>query len=134
MTNGTHRPHSARELLAGSLGADPYQAIQDLREAGERRARAEGVAVQLEHERHIVLARISNEIAQVHASEKISEAKLDRLARSDERYQRHIDGLAAAVEERELARSAYWALKSELEWDRASISHLNVMSKLEEPS
>lgn len=123
----------ARELLASNFDTDPYEKIEELREIGIRKARAEGMWYQLEHERKIVLARIANEIATVHAKEKLSEAKLDRMARADPRYQVHIEGLSAAVEERELTRSEYWAIKSLLEFDRASIAHLNALSRLELP-
>ena len=124
----------ARELLASNFPTDPYKKIEELREIGARKARAEGMACQLEHERKIVLARIANDLAMVHAKEKLSEAKLDRMARADPRYQVHIEGLGAAVEERELSRSEYWAVKSLLEFDRASIAHLNALSRLESPS
>lgn len=131
------RPRSqddARELLASNFDTDPYEKIEELREIGLRKARAEGMACQLDHERKIVLARVANELATVHAKESLSEAKLDRMARADARYQTHIEGLAAAVEEREHTRSEYWAIRSLLEFDRASIAHLNALSRLELPA
>ena len=76
---------------------------------------------------------MTNEPATVHAQAKLSEARRDRMARDDPRYQTRIEGLSAAVEERELARSEYWATKSLLEFDRASIAHLNALSRLELP-
>ena len=136
LRGNSRRPRTqddARELLASNFSSDPYKQIEELRGIGARKARAEGVAYRLEHERKIILARIANEIATVHAKEKLSEAKLDRMARADSRYQIHIEGLGAAVEERELARSEYWAIKSLLEFDRASIAHLNALSRLELP-
>ncbi len=136
LRGNSRRPRTqddARELLASNFHSDPYKQIKELRVIGARKARAEGVAYRLEHERKIILARIANEIATVHAKEKLSEAKLDRMARADSRYQTHIEGLGAAVEERELARSEYWAIKSLLEFDRASIAHLNALSRLELP-
>ena len=66
--------------------------------------------------------------------DNLSEAKLDRLARSDERYKRHVASIAAAIEERELAKSEYWAVRSLLEWDKTSVAHLNAMTRLEDPS
>ena len=126
-------PDDARELLASNFDSDPYEKIEELSGVGARKARAEGVAFQLEHERKIVLAKIANELATVHAKEKLSEAKLDRMARADPRYQTHIEGLSAAVEERELARSEYWQIRTVLEFDRASIAHLNALSRLELP-
>ncbi len=126
-------PDDARELLASNFNMDPYEKIEKLREIGVRKAKAEGIACRLEHERHIVLARLAGEYATTHAKESLSEAKLDRLARSDVRYQTHIDGLAAAVEERELSNSEYWAARSVLEWDAKSISHVNALSRLSEP-
>lgn len=127
-----HTPRGARELLVGSLGADPYERIEAIREAGKRKAAAEGVAYQMEHERHVVLARIASEIAQAHAKQQLSEARLDRMARADDRYRKHIRGTAAAIEEKELASSEYWALRSLEEWDARSIAHLNAMSRLDE--
>ena len=135
LANGATRrtPEAARELLAANLGSDPFEKIEELRSIGTRKARAEGVAYQLEHERKIVLAQLANEYASAHAKEALSEAKLDRLARADERYQNHIKGLAAAIEERELARSEYWRVRTVLEWDAKTIAHTNAMSRLEEP-
>lgn len=127
-----HTPRGARELIAGSLGDDPYVRIEALREAGRRKARAEGVAYQMEHERKIVLSRVASQLAQVHAREKVSEAKLERLALASDEYQKHIRGTAAAIEEREEANSEYWALKAELLWDEKAVSHLNAMSRLDE--
>lgn len=124
----------ARELLASNFDTDPYEKIEELRQIGIRKAKAEGMWYQLEHERKIVLAQIANDLATIHAKEKLSEAKLDRMARADSRYLIHIKGLAAAVEERELTRSEYWAIKSMLEFDRASIAHLNALSRLELPA
>lgn len=126
-----HTPHSARELLVGSLGSDPWRSIERLREAGERRAQAVGVCTQLEHERKIILKRVASEYAREHP--KYSEAKLDRLARADERYANHIRGLAAATEEKSHSESEYWAIRSELEWDQKAIAHLNQVARLGEP-
>ena len=33
-----HSPHSARELLVGSLGSDPYETLQELNEVGKELA------------------------------------------------------------------------------------------------
>lgn len=127
-----HTPRGARELIAGSLGEDPYERIERLREAGQRKARAEGVAYQMEHERKIVLARVASRIATAMTGQSVSEAKLDRLARADPEFQRHIEGTASAIAEREESTSEYYAIRSELEWDRAAIAHLNQLSRLEE--
>ena len=62
----------------------------------------------------------------------LSEARLTRLAKGDERYRNHVNGVAAAMEESELAQSAYWAIRAELEWDRAAVAHLNAMSRLDD--
>lgn len=125
-----HTPRGARELLVGSLGCDPYERITELRAAGERKARAEGVVYQMEHERHVVLARIAAEIAGK-SKESLSEAKLDRLARADPRYADHIKGTAAAIEERDLATSEYYSIRSELLMDEHAIQHLSALSRLE---
>ena len=81
-------PEAARELLAANLGSDPFEKIEELRDIGSRKARAEGMAFQLEHERKIVLARLANEYASAHAKDNLSEAKLDRLASIERRHQR----------------------------------------------
>lgn len=117
--------------MCASIGSDPYARIEELREAGERKARASGVAYQLERERKSILARLASEYARTHADENLSEAKLDRLARADDRYQTHIKGTAAAIEEKERANSEYWAIRSLLEWDKTAVAHLNALSRLE---
>ena len=128
-------PEAARELISSHFAGDttPYERIEELRQIGAKKAEAEGVAYQLEHERKIILARLAGEFAMTHAKHQISEAKLDRMARADPRYQSHITGLGVAIENRERCRSEYWAIKSLLEWDKAAIAHLNALSKLEEP-
>lgn len=137
MASGVSRrtPEAARELISSHFAGDstPYERIEELRQIGAKKAEAEGVAYQLEHERKIVLARLANEFATAHAKQPLSEAKLDRLSRADSRYLNHVKGLAVAIENRERYRSEYWAVKSLLEWDKAAISHLNALSKLEEP-
>ena len=128
-------PDAARELLAANFpaGQGPYELVEQLREIGKRKAQAEGVAYELEHGRHVVLSRLATEFSIAHSKEPLSEAKLERMARADPRYGEHIKRTAKALEERDLARSEYWAVKSLLEWDRASVAHLNALSRLEEP-
>lgn len=125
-----HAPHSAREVLVGNLGRDPYQGIEELREIGERKAKAEGIAYELDKSRDAVLAQISGEIARHHIGESMSEAKLKRMAEADPRYMEHLKKTAAAVTEKERAHAEYWAVKSELEWDTEALRHLNHMSRL----
>lgn len=124
-------PSEARDLLSANLGSDPFEKIEELRDVGARKAVAEGRAYQLEHERKIVLATLANEYASAHAKENLSEAKLDRLSRADHRYQKHITILGQAIEDREMARSEYWAVKSVLEWEAKTIAHLNATSRLD---
>ena len=128
-------PDAARELLAANFpaGQGPYELVEQLREIGKRKAQAEGVAYELEHGRHVVLSRLATEFSIAHSKEPLSEAKLERMARADPRYGEHIKRTARALEERDMARSEYWAVKSLLEWDRASVAHLNALSRLEEP-
>ena len=126
-------PDDARELLASHFDVDPYKLVEQLGEIGKRKARAEGVAYELEHGRPIMLSRLATEFSLAHSKENISEAKLERMARADSRYGEHIKRTARALEEREMARSEYWAVKALLEWDRASVAHLNALSRLEEP-
>ena len=131
--SGAQSPEAARDLLSANFEVSPYDHIEELRQIGERKAAAEGVAYQLDKERKIVLSRISNEIALAHSKESISEAKLDRMARADARYENHIRRLSVAIENRERARSDYWAVKSLLEWDRASVALLNSLTRLDSP-
>jgi len=128
-------PDAARELIAANFPPDqgPYELVEQLREVGKRKARAEGVAYELEHSRQIVLSRLATEYSSVHSTESLSEARLERMARADPRYSDHIRSAAKALSERDEARSEYWAIKSLLEWDRASVAHLNALSRLEEP-
>lgn len=125
-----HAPHSAREVLVGNLGRDPYEGIEQLREIGERKAKAEGIAYELDKAKDAVLARITSEIATAHSGESLSEAKLERMAKADPRYHEHIRKAAEATAERERAHSEYWAIKAELEWDQEALRHLNHMSRL----
>jgi len=127
------RVSQAREVLKATLSDDPFERIEQLREAGRRKAEAEGVAYRMERERKSLLARLASEYSRTHADQKLSEAKLDRLARADARYQRHIEGTAAAIEERELAQSEYWAVRQRLEWLRATVAHYNALTRLEDP-
>ena len=129
-------PDAARELLAATFpaGQGPYELVEQLRAVGERKARGEGVAYELEHGRQIVISRLATEFSVAHSKENLSEAKLERMARADPRYGDHIKRTAKALEERDTARSEYWAIKSLLEWDRASVAHLNALSRLEEPA
>jgi hypothetical protein len=121
----------ARESVRATIGQDPFELLEELREAGRRKAKAEGLAYQLEEQRKIVLCSIQNELSVVHAREKLSEAKLERMARADPRYEAHIRGTAAAIEEREAASAAYWALQSDLQWCEKTLAHANAMSRLE---
>jgi hypothetical protein len=129
-----HPQNSARETLVASLGGDPYERLAELAALGERKAKAAGTAYHMDHMRKVVLAHVAGELAVVHAKEGLSEAKLERLARADDRYRQHIEGTAAAVEESELAQAEYWRLRAELLWDEKAISHYNAMSKLGDPT
>lgn len=129
-----HADGSAREILVASLGGDPYERLAELGALGERKAKAAGVAYHMEHMRKVVLAHVAAQLAQVHAKENLSEAKLERLARADDRYRQHIEGAAAAFEESELAQAEYWRLRAELTWDEKAIAHYNAMSKLGDPT
>ena len=124
-------PEAARDLLSSHFEVSPYERIETMRQAGERKAKAEGVCTQLEHQRHIVLATVQNELATVHAKERLAEAKRERLARASTPYRTHIDGLSAAVEERDRARAEYAAAKAVLDWDRAAVAHLNKLLELD---
>lgn len=125
---------TAREQLSDQIGSDPWARIEELRAAGQRKARAEGVYTQMEHERKVVLSMCATEIEAEFAAKgkKVAENKLDRLAHAHDRYRKHIRGLAAAAEERDLAISHYYSLRSEDDWDRALIAHVNVLAKLGE--
>jgi hypothetical protein len=131
---GERREHvadSARELLGIHIGHDPYDLIEQLTEAGEKRAEAEALAYQLEHETKSLLARLASEYASAHSKENLSEAKLERFARGDQRYIDHIRGTAVAIENREKANNAYWRLRTLIDMDRAAIAHSNALSRLD---
>ncbi len=123
-------PQYARDLLVAALGHDPFDGVEALMLAGERRARAEGNAYALDHGRKIVLARIMTEIEKAHDGPKLSEVKLERLARADVRYADHVKKTARAMEEKEMAASAYFGKKAELEWDGHASFAWNAAAKL----
>ncbi len=124
-------PGRARGLVRATLDADPWADIELLRKAGHRVAEAEGLLTRLEGETKSLKARIQTETATAFARENLSEAKLERLALADARYADHMKGIAAAVEERELARHEYWAIKARLDWDNNAIQHANAFARLE---
>tara|TARA_R100000808_G_scaffold5443_2_gene16594 strand:+ start:1134 stop:1559 length:426 start_codon:yes stop_codon:yes gene_type:complete len=126
-----HTPRSAREVLAASIGNDPYKNLAELTEVGELLAEREGIAYQLQQEIKPLLATIASELASAHAKSNLSEARLDRMAKADPRYIAHIRGTAEAIRQREHTKNLYWAIKSELEWDRTSIAHLNSLTRME---
>jgi hypothetical protein len=132
LSNMKHTPNSAREVLSASIGNDPYRMLEELRRVGQVLAEKEGVAYQLQQETKPLLATIQSEFANAHAKTNLSEAKLERLARADQRYVEHIRGTAEAIRQREQAKNEFWAIKSEMEWDRAAIAHLNNLSRLEQ--
>ena len=74
-------PDAVRELLSANFPPDqgPYELVEQLRAVGERKARAEGVAYELEHGRPIVLSRLATEFSVAHSTENLSEAKLERM-------------------------------------------------------
>jgi hypothetical protein len=120
---------NAQTVLEDSLGTDPFAMIADLEEAGKRKAKAAGQAYQLENHRKILLSRIAGELSQVHKG--LAENKLERMARADPRYEAHIKGTAAAIEEKEHAESAYWTIRARLEWLERAIAHSNALTRLE---
>ena len=126
------RGEGARALLSATLGSNPWDKVEGLREVGARKAEAEGVAYQMEHERHPLLARLASEYAVAHAKENMSEAKLERMARADARYTTHIKGTAVAIQNKVRTNSEYWAIRSELEWDRAAVAHYNALTRLDD--
>lgn len=133
-TGKARTKEGARDLVRAHTESDPWKRLQELRDVGEKKAEAEGVYLQLKHERKHLLARLASEYAAAHAKSNLSEAKLERLARADDRYREFLEGLGAAKQELESLKSKYWAIDSELEWDAKTISHLNALSRLEEPA
>lgn len=124
-------PEGAREAVRATVEADPWASLEELRVAGERKAKAESMASHLENMRKVVLSRIAGELAQAHSGTSLSEAKLERMARSDARYEVHLRGLAAAVEERENALAEYYRIKGELDWMDRTLMHSMSMAKLQ---
>ena len=128
----SHDPNTAREVLSASIGSDPYVRLQELGRLGQVLAEREGVAYQLDKETKPLLASIASEYASAHAKSNLSEAKLDRMAKADQRYIDHIRGTAEAIRQREQTKNEFWAIKSELEWDRTAIAPLNSLTRLEQ--
>jgi hypothetical protein len=126
-----HAPDSAREMLAIHIGHDPYDLVERLDTAGNVRAGALAVAYQLENETKSLLARLASEYAVTHAKEGLSEAKLERLARADQRFSDHIKGTAVAIENREKANNEYWRIRTLIELDRSAIAHQNALTRMD---
>jgi hypothetical protein len=124
-------PEGARETVRATVEADPWATLEELRVAGQRKAKAEAQASHLEHMRKVVLSRIANELANVHGNSRLSEAKLDRLARADSRYEEHLKGLAAAQAEAEQASAEFWRIKADLEWQEHTLIHAMSLAKLQ---
>lgn len=124
-------PEGAREAVRATVESDPWASLEELRVAGERKAKAEAQASHLENMRKVILSRIAGELAQAHSGTSLSEAKLERMARSDARYEVHLRGLAAAVEERENALAEYYRIKGELDWMDRTLMHSMSMAKLQ---
>lgn len=128
------RESSAVERLLASLdGMDPFERIEALRKAGKRKAEAEGRAYQMDHTRKSLLSRLATEIATARPKESLSEAKLERLARADPRYQAHLDGTAEAMREREEATAEYYTIRAELTWLERTIAHTNALARIDQP-
>jgi hypothetical protein len=121
----------ARETVRATVEADPWVTLEELRVAGQRKAKAEAQASHLDHMRKVVLSRVCAEIAQANADKSLSEKKLERLGRAHPRYEEHLRGLAAAVEEKEAAIAAYYALKGELDWMDRTLMHSMSLAKLQ---
>ena len=124
-------PHGARESVRAVVEADPWVTLGELGIAGQRKATAEATASHLDTMRHVVLSRIANELAHVHGKAALSEAKLDRLARSDPRYEAHLKGMAAANEEAGQARAELWRIQADLEWMKHTLMHSMSLAKLQ---
>jgi|TARA_R110002050_G_scaffold299100_1_gene463834 hypothetical protein len=72
--------------------------MHELREIGEKHAKARGNVSLLEHGRKILLSTIMKEVM-VKGKEFSTIAAQEREARADDRYQTHISALAIAIEE-----------------------------------
>ena len=131
MKIGAPREEGARESVRATVEADPWMSLEELRLAGERKAKAEAVASHLDHMRKVVLSRIAGEIAQAQSSKSLSETKLERMARADARYEAHLKGLSAAVEEREAAMAEYFRIRGELDWMDRTLMHAMSLAKLQ---
>ena len=121
----------SREVVRATVEADPWASLEDLRIAGQRKAKAEAQASHLDHMRKVVLSRVCGEIAQDNPGKNLSEAKLNRLGRAHPKYERHLRGLAAAVEEREAAVAEYYRIRGELDWMDRTLMHSMSLAKLQ---
>lgn len=125
----------ARETLRATLGSDPWELIAELEAAAERKGRAAGEALRLEKLREVMIARIQSNHAKALAHEgkpPAAEAKLKRIALASDEYTNHIIGLAAAIEEKELAEGVYWTIRAKLEWEAKAVSHYNALTRMDE--
>lgn len=120
----------AKELLKATLGSDPWVKIERLRSIGDDLAEAEALVTRLEAETKSLKARLQTEYAVSHASEALTEAKLERLALGSEAYATHIRAIAVAVERHGKVKNEYWTLKASLEMDRAAVAHQNQLMRL----
>ena len=124
-------PEGARETVRATVEADPWASLEELRIAGQRKAKAEAQASHLENLRKVVLSRCCAEIAAASSGKAMSEAKLERLGRAHPRYEEHLRGLAAAVEEREAAIAEYYRIRGELDWMDRTLMHSMSLAKLQ---
>jgi hypothetical protein len=121
----------ARETVRATVEADPWESLEELRIAGQRKAKAEAQASHLDHMRKVVLSRCCAEIAEANSGKGMSEAKLERLGRAHPRYEEHLRGLAAAVEEREAAIAEYYRIRGELDWMDRTLMMSMSLAKLQ---
>jgi hypothetical protein len=121
----------ARETVRATVEADPWATLEELRVAGQRKAKAEAQANHLKHMRRVVLSRLQSEIAQAQSNKSLSEAKLERMARADSRYEDHLKGLAAAQQDAEQASAEFWRLKAELDWQDRTLMFAMSLAKLQ---
>lgn len=93
--------------------------IENLKKAGEEKAIANGERVFYENNRHAKLAELMSEYAAT--EKKPSEAKLDRLARSDDRYVSYLKDLSDAVQRSVRADTNWDILMAEKVFLKASL-------------
>lgn len=104
---------------------DPEQIFHELERAAEKRAKAEYTAHRLE----LLGGHLLGQIMREKREDGIPVGLCKDLARSDERWLVHIEGEAAAIEERALCRAKYDNLRVLAEARRTQEASMRALAR-----